>query len=250
MAMGPMKMQMLEVVRREQPITLAMLTERLCGPPKKSVKAALQDLRMKGFLRVENNGRTSLWMLGDSVPEESLREEKYRGGLSDWTKHRLANNTTEGEGDCVIWRGFITSTGAPVVYYHGKRAYFRRVIWEELHDKAVKPNMVVTSSCNTHGCCNPRHVVAMSKSALMDRSYATGSRQKGEKWRLKMALVRQSGSKIDWGMVRRIRACNSLSEAVRVSGLPKGTVAGIFRRKTWRNDPQDVWSSVFMRLAA
>ena len=65
-----------------------------------------------------------------------------------------------------------------------------------------------------------------------------------------MALVRQSRSKITWEMVRRIRACSSLMEAVRMSGLPKGNVAQIWMRKTWRNDPQDVWSSVFMRLAA
>jgi hypothetical protein len=39
-------------------------------------------------------------------------------------------------------------------------------------------------------------------------------------------------------------------EAVRMSGLPKGNVAQIWTHRTWRNDPQDVWSSVFMRLAA
>ncbi len=174
---------------------------------------------------------------------------KPKGKLSEWTQKRLATNTEEGEGDCLIWKGHVAASGAPIIYRDGKRLYLRRLIWRELHDQEAPANMVASSTCRTHGCCNPAHVALFSKSTLQNQEFAEGKRPKGEAWSKKMALVRQSRSQIGWDMVRRIRACNSLMEAVRMSGLPKGNVAQIWTRQTWRNDPQDgIWSSVFMRL--
>ena len=175
---------------------------------------------------------------------------KPKGKLSEWTQKRLATNTEEGEGDCLIWRGVVTESGAPVVYYKGKRAYLRRLIWREINDAEPPANMVASSTCGPRGCCNPAHVALFSRTALQNQAIADGRRPSGEAWSAKMALVRQSRSPIGWEMVRRIRACGSLMEAVRMSGLPKGNVAQIYFRKTWRNDPQDIWASVFMRLAA
>jgi len=178
------------------------------------------------------------------------RQAKRKGSLSDWTRKRLKTNTIEGEGGCLIWRGVVTDYGAPVVYCQGKRAYLRRLIWKELNDAEPPAHMVASSTCGTRGCCNPAHVALVTRSVAQNKAIAAGRRPGGEAWSAKMALVRQSRSQINWEMVRRIRACNSLMEAVRMSGLPKGNVAQIWTHRTWRNDPQDVWSSVFMRLAA
>lgn len=174
--------------------------------------------------------------------------EKPKGRLSEWTQKRLATNTVEGDGDCLIWKGRVAASGAPVVFCKGQRLYLRRLIWRELHDKEAPTNMVATSTCRTHGCCNPAHVTLVTKSTLQNQELAEGKRPRGEAWSAKMSLVRQSRSKIDWDMVRRIRACNSVAEAVRMSGLPRGNVKQIYFRQTWRNDPQDIWASVFMRL--
>ena len=175
---------------------------------------------------------------------------KPKGKLSEWTQKRLATNTVEGEGYCLIWRGVVTESGAPVVYYKGTRAYLRRMIWREMNDAEPPANMVASSTCGTRGCCNPAHVAMVTRSVTQNQAIAAGRRPGGEAGRATLALVRPSRSKITWEMVRRIRACSSLMEAVRMSGLPKGNVAQIWTRRTWRNDPQDIWSSVFMRLAA
>lgn len=254
MKLGRTNQRVLEVVRREQPATLSVLMKHLGDMPKKTVRSALQNMRYAGWVRVENNGRLSVWMPTDVEPPQVVTKERVEKGrkrnLSEWLKSRLENNTVEGEGDCLIWRGVVTESGAPVVYYKGKRAYLRRLIWREMNDAEPPANMVASSTCGTRGCCNPAHVAMVTRSVTQNQAIAAGRRPGGEAWSAKMALVRQSRSKITWEMVRRIRACSSLMEAVRMSGLPKGNVAQIWTHRTWRNDPQDVWSSVFMRLAA
>ena len=254
MKLGRTNQRVLEVVRREQPATLSMLMQHLGDMPKKTVRSALQNMRYAGWVRVENNGRLSVWMPTDVEPPQVVTKERVEKGrkrnLSEWLKSRLEKNTVEGEGDCLIWRGVVTESGAPVVYYKGKRAYLRRLIWREMNDAEPPAKMVASSTCGTRGCCNPAHVAMVTRSVTQNQAIAAGRRPGGEAWSAKMALVRQSRSKITWEMVRRIRACNSLMEAVRMSGLPKGNVAQIWTHRTWRNDPQDVWSSVFMRLAA
>ena len=244
--------RVLAAIRQEQPATLAALMKHLGDVPKQTVRSSLQNMRYAGLVKVENNGRASTWMLADANPQAPQRPPKRppKHQLSDWTKKRLAENTVEGEGDCLIWCGHVADSGAPVIYYQSKRLSLRRLIWRELHGREPHGKMVASSTCGTHGCCNPAHVALFSRTALQNQAIADGRRPSGEAWSAKMALVRQSRSKIGWEMVRRIRACGSLMEAVRMSGLPKGNVAQIYFRKTWRNDPQDVWSSVFMRLAA
>ena len=252
MKLGKTNQRVLEVVRREHPATLSMLMQHLGDMPKKTVRSALQNMRYAGWVRVENNGRLSVWMPTDVEPPQVVAKEKTDKGrkrnLSEWLKSRLENNTVEGDGDCLIWKGHVAASGAPVIFLKGQRLYLRRLIWRELNDREAPANMIATSTCRTHGCCNPAHVVLVSRTTLQNQEFAEGKRPKGEAWSKKMALVRQSRSKIDWDMVRRIRACSSLMEAVRMSGLPKGNVAQIWMRNTWRNDPHDIWSSVFMRL--
>ena len=244
--------RVLAAIRQEQPATLAALMKHLGDVPKQTVRSSLQNMRYAGLVKVENNGRASTWMLADANPQAPQRPPKRppKHQLSEWTKKRLAENTVEGEGDCLIWRGFISESGAPGIYHQGRRLYLRRLIWTELHGREPPANMVASTSCGTRGCCNPKHIVLMSRSTLQNQAIADGRRPSGEAWSAKMALVRQSRSTIGWEMVRRIRACNSLMEAVRMSGLPKGNVTQIWTRKTWRNDPADIWSAVFMRLAA
>lgn len=247
--MGKTRNDVLAALRREQPARLSALMPHLAHIKKDTVQSILQRLRRTGYVRVEDDGRHSTWSIIER-PEVVQQDRKYRGKLSDWTQSRLEKKTVEGEGDCLIWQGHVASSGAPVVYRGGQRLYLRLLIWRELHGEEPAKNMVAASSCRTHGCCNPRHVVLMSRSERQSQAVAEGRRPGGAPWSTKMALVQQSRSKIDWEMVRRIRACSSLMEAVRMSGLPKGNVAQIWMRKTWRNDPQDIWASVFMRLAA
>ena len=247
--MGKTRNDVLAALRREQPARLSALMPHLAHIKKDTVQSILQRLRRTGYVRVEDDGRHSTWSIIER-PEVVQQDRKYRGKLSDWTQSRLEKKTVEGEGDCLIWCGHVADSGAPVVYYQGKRLYLRRLIWRELHGREPHGKMVASSTCGTHGCCNPAHVALFTRTALQNQAIADGRRPSGEAWSAKMALVRQSRSKIGWDMVRRIRACGSLMEAVRMSGLPKGNVAQIYFRKTWRNDPQDIWASVFMRLAA
>lgn len=246
MKLGTTNQRVLDAVRREQPVTLSVLMRHLGDLTKAAVRSSLQNMRYAGLVRVETDGKTFAWMLADA----ELVQRKPAGKLSDSTQKRLATKTVEGEGDCLIWRGSVAASGAPIIYRNGQRLYLRKLIWTELHDREPPANMVTSTTCGTHGCCNPKHVVLISRSARQNQLIAAGRRPSGAAWSAKMALVRQSRSPIDWEMVRRIRACGSMMEAVRMSGLPKGNVAQIWTRQTWRNDPADIWSAVFMRLAA
>lgn len=66
--------------------------------------------------------------------------------------------------DCVLWGGTKISARGYGVIYLGRRYYYMHRVFYMLYNGPIPKGHVVHHTCETPGCVNPRHLVAVSKS--------------------------------------------------------------------------------------
>ena len=61
--------------------------------------------------------------------------------------------------ECWLWRGPVSSSGFPLVYLAGRsRSSIRRFVFE-LTNRPLRRSEQVTTTCGTHRCVKPAHLI-------------------------------------------------------------------------------------------
>jgi hypothetical protein len=108
------------------------------------------------------------------------------------------------DGDCMIWRHSVNSSGYPQACLDGRAGYMvRRYIFCSLLGKQLGQRQRVAASCDNPRCVNPDHLLRRTYSDTLKRSYANGQRKAS------LALyqahgIRLSGSRVTPDMVDQI----------------------------------------------
>jgi hypothetical protein len=162
------------------------------------------------------------------------------------------------EGDCLIWTGATCTARAPVPRCHydytgaptKSSRSMRRIITEAIAGKPLG-KMVVSCVCDTPSCVNPNHLHKMTRKGAMQRAAATG-RLSGPRRQVANRLgARRRKNKLSDDQVRQILARSGESQRVlaREFGVSRAAIRNIYTGKRQR-PVDDLWTSVFMRLAA
>ena len=65
--------------------------------------------------------------------------------------------TTEREGDCIVWTGYLTPVGYGQITYKGRARRVHTVVWEM--ERGTPPKgAVVDHACHNRRCCNIEHL--------------------------------------------------------------------------------------------
>jgi len=151
------------------------------------------------------------------------------------------------EGECLLWPGRVTSTGHPTYCGHGMRVLVRRAVFEALHGWLPEDNRsVVSTSCSSPLCVNGEHLVCVSRSRLVARSYSRRNLA-AEYGKRQAALVRAGKAKLNLETARQIR-CDERTHAqiAAALGVSSSLVAKIRQGQIWR-EPAGVFSGLLQR---
>lgn len=163
---------------------------------------------------------------------------------------------TEEEGECLIWTGMTCAAFTPVPRCHydytgaptkASRS-LRRTIAEAMAGKPLGKK-VASCICGTPLCVHPGHIGVMTRKAAMQRA-STAGKIKGAATTARNRLSGLRRRKLTDDQIRQIlaRSDESQSRLALEFGVCRATIGNIVHRKRHASD--DVWSSVFMRLAA
>lgn len=108
-------------------------------------------------------------------------------------------------GDCWIWQRTLLRGKTPIMKIDGKSVYPRRVTWQLHNGKDIPDTMVVThrKTCGDPLCCNPDHLILISRKALVQRTGAEGKFSTA-RTKAKIAASKRKNSKLSQEAVREI----------------------------------------------
>lgn len=163
---------------------------------------------------------------------------------------------TEEEGECLIWTGMTCAAFTPVPRCHydytgaptkASRS-LRRTIAEAMAGKPLGKK-VASCICGTPLCVHPGHIGVMTRKAAMQRASAAG-KIKGAATTARNRLSGLRRRKLTDDQIRQIlaRSDESQSRLALEFGVARSTIGNVLSGKL--RPTNDVWSSVFMRLAA
>ena len=163
---------------------------------------------------------------------------------------------TEEEGECLIWTGMTCAAFTPVPRCHydytgaptkASRS-LRRTIAEAMAGKPLGKK-VASCICGTPLCVHPGHIGVMTRKAAMQRASAAG-KIKGAATTARNRLSGLRRRKLTDDQIRQIlaRSDESQSRLAQEFGVARSTIGNVLSGKL--RPTNDVWSSVFMRLAA
>lgn len=138
-------------------------------------------------------------------------------------------------GECWEWAGATqTRSRVPIMRHLGNSMPVRRVLALALgHDLAGK---VATYRCGNQLCCNPSHVVVMSKTALQRRTNAKCVRYLHPTRRARVASARRSRAKLTPEQAQMIRDDPRAQRVIAAEyGITQTTVSRIKRGEMWRD---------------
>ena len=166
----------------------------------------------------------------------------------------LIRRKTVEEGECLLWTGSISIHDAPRCYcdYTGASRRpsqsMRRVLLEALAGRPLK-KMIAVSMCGTRGCVNPTHLQKMTRKARMQRASACGT-IRGPAVTARNSAIARKRRKLTDDQIRQILARSDERQwaLAREFGVARSTIGNVLSGKL--RPTNDVWSSVFARLAA
>lgn len=150
------------------------------------------------------------------------------------------------EGDCLLWPGRMTNSGHPVHCAGGQKLLVRRAVFEARHGWAPTGRVVVTDTCGNTACCNADHLVALTRSKLVARSYR-GRNLAAEYGKRQAAIVRTGRTKLNLDVARQIR-CDERThqQMAEALGVSASLIAKIRQGQIWR-EPAGVFSGLGLR---
>ena len=158
--------------------------------------------------------------------------------IREWTLKTIHDRCTE-EGECWIWSQGLNNTGYPMASIEGKPGSLVRRKAYELSGRTLKPSTYVASTCGEKRCCNPAHLVQMTKSQILKRCYSDGSRSSHATYVAHfLAALKQNMAKLDWAKVADIRQRLAAGETVyglaREYNVAKTTIRDIKHNRSWK----------------
>lgn len=184
----------------------------------------------------------------DKEVDRRIGERMYRAGLSRTviaTEGRFwALVDVRGEDDCWMWQGGSYSDGYGRFYHGGKTVRASRFAWENINGP-MADGMKACHSCDTPGCCNPRHIwlgtyaennadrAAKGRSASGDRHYSVLHPERVRRGE-QHGMAKNTEEQIRAAKAR-INDGETLNAIARDTGISKYTLSKIKRGLHWRH---------------
>jgi hypothetical protein len=132
------------------------------------------------------------------------------------------------EGGCWIWNQVAHQGKYPVISIGTKQHMVRRLVWK-ITRGSVSHREPVLARCEDDLCVNPAHLRKTTFSALRKGRKSSLARN------LRIAEGKRAVSKINWNVVRTIRASDATNTALAQEfGVSRETVARIRRHDSWK----------------
>lgn len=153
------------------------------------------------------------------------------------TLKSLRHYCTE-EGDCWLWKLGTLGNGYPQARVDGKGEALRQYVFCRLLKNVVKPRHVVTTTCGSRLCLNPRHLHERSRSEVLRGAHASGARCRPASYQKRLAAAIEIGlPRLDWHRVEDIRSRpkeSTHAELAREFGVSERAISNVRRNITWR----------------
>lgn len=145
-----------------------------------------------------------------------------------WLVAYLQARTVE-VGDCWEW------PGAPVMRHQGRPQNVRRVIAVEM--QLPVEGKLATVKCANPVCCNPEHVVLLTRRQLQQRTAKLTQLHANPARARKLATKARAAGKLTEAQVAEIRAIEGVTqrEIAARYGITQATVSAIRRGVKWKD---------------
>ena len=104
--------------------------------------------------------------------------------MTSCTKERLLSFVTKGVNidDCWKWNGGKHEQGYGMIWDGKTMKKCHRVSWEIFNKREIPEGLVVAHACDNPECCNPRHIIAVTREEnIYDRDFKGRGNHLGEK---------------------------------------------------------------------
>lgn len=141
------------------------------------------------------------------------------------------------DGACWLWEYALNDGGYPVASVNGKATNMARFVYVHLLGKVLMAKHVVTMKCRNNACLSPDCLVGATRSKIIARSYADGTRV------VAAEIIRNRKRAQDRGMMKldaqaaeaiRNRFCERTADLAIEFGVSKTTINKVKKGEAWR----------------
>lgn len=160
-----------------------------------------------------------------------------RKKLPDGARHTLATIAERcvEVGDCLLWRGAISTPAKPVLQDGDKLVPVRRYIFTKLLGKKIKPRHLVSFTCDEELCVHQDHIGQMTRSELLLKAAQRTQYHRQPDRTAKLQSAARARSPHSANLVEQVRnEDGSYAQIAARLNLKKSFVADVRSHRQWK----------------